>query len=62
MHILILDDNGKYHIVKKSSIRRVTSTFSTERTTVQFFNPRENPAIYVSESVQEFFSKYLSKK
>jgi len=61
VHILITDDKGKNHVVRKQSISRVTSTIGG-KTVVRFCNKKENLPIFVKETVKGFYYKYLKKK
>jgi len=60
MFILIKDVHGTETVVRKHDIKRVTTTIG--KTAISFTNRKENPTIYVKESVSAFFNKHLKEK
>ena len=54
MHILIIDEQDKHTVVKKSDIRRVKETLNN-KTIVSFVNPKINAPIYITENPSDFF-------
>ncbi len=57
MFIIITSSSGAEYTVRKNDIKRVYET--PTGTVVRFSSPKENPAIFVNGSVQDFYDKYL---
>ncbi len=60
MFIIITSSSGAEYTVRKNDIKRVYETVTG--TVVRFSAPKDNPAIFVNGSVEDFYNKYLVKK
>jgi len=59
MHMLIVDVEGKHHVIKKSDIRKIYSNIANK--TIICFNGNKNTPLMIADTVEDFFNIYLAK-